>query len=105
MLTNSHDYLRPANEAERIYLESLVQEDFSWCHPGETLDDLRRRAPFSREDQGLLREWMEFAAARAAMRGAAAPAGAPLAEAAEQRRPAGLSLSCAKFPQLAARQA
>jgi hypothetical protein len=66
MLTNSHDYLRPADEAERIYLESLVREDFSWCHPGETLDDLRRRAPFSREDQGLLREWMEFAVMRAA---------------------------------------
>ncbi len=83
MLTNSHDYLRPADEAERIYLESLVQENFSWCHPGETLDAVRRRAPFSREDQGLLREWMEFAVTRAEFRGAAALTGAPLAEAAE----------------------
>jgi len=83
MLTNSHDYLRPADEAERIYLESLVQEDFSWCHPGETFQDLRRRAPFSKEDQGLLREWMEVAALRAAMRRAAAQAESQFAEAAE----------------------
>ncbi len=66
MLTNSHDHFRPRSEAERAYLESLIREDFAACHPGETLDDIKRRAPFSRDDQGLLREWMEVAAVRAA---------------------------------------
>lgn len=66
MLTNSHDHFRLRSAAERAYLESLVREDFAACHPGETLEDAKRRAPFSRDDQGLLREWMEVAAARAA---------------------------------------
>jgi len=66
MLTNSHDYFQPRSDAERDRLEMLIREDFTRCHPDETLDDLRRRAPFSREDQGLLREWMALAVARAA---------------------------------------
>ncbi|WP_296712349.1 hypothetical protein [Rhodoblastus sp.] len=65
MLTNSHDYSRPTDETERAYLESLIRDDFLRCHPGESLDDVKRRAPFSRDDQGILREWMELAAARA----------------------------------------
>lgn len=32
----------------------------------ETLEDLKRRASFSKEDRGLLRDWMAVAAARAA---------------------------------------
>lgn len=48
------------------YLESLIRKDFERCHPGETLDDLKRRASFSKEDRGLLRDWMTVAAARAA---------------------------------------
>jgi len=36
------------------------------CHPDDTLDDLKRRASFSKEDRGLLRDWMAVAAARAA---------------------------------------
>ncbi|MBH5392196.1 hypothetical protein [Bradyrhizobium diversitatis] len=51
---------------ERTYLESLIREDFERCHPGETLEDLKRRASFSKEDRGLLRDWMAVAAARAA---------------------------------------
>jgi hypothetical protein len=51
---------------DRTFLESLIREDFERCHPGETLDDLKRRASFSREDRGLLRDWMAVAAARAA---------------------------------------
>jgi hypothetical protein len=51
---------------ETTYLESLIREDFERCHPGETLEDLKRRASFSKEDRGLLREWMAVAAARAA---------------------------------------
>jgi hypothetical protein len=66
MLSNSHDYVRPASEAERVYLEELIRADFAQCHPGETLEDIRRRASFSREDKGLLRDWMAIAAIRAA---------------------------------------
>lgn len=65
MLSDSHHYIRPANEAERTYLESLIREDFERCHPGETLEDVKRRASFSKEDKGLLRDWMAVAANRA----------------------------------------
>ena len=62
MLSNSHHHVRPANEAERAYLESLIRADFARCHPGETLEDIKRRASFSKEDKGLLRDWMAIAA-------------------------------------------
>jgi len=65
-LSDSYHYERPANETERAYLEALIREDFERCHPGETLDDVRRRAAFSKEDKGLLRDWMAVAAARRA---------------------------------------
>jgi hypothetical protein len=55
MPTSAHYDQRPTSEEERIYLESLIREDFERCHAGETLDDLKRRASFSREDRGLLR--------------------------------------------------
>ncbi|MGY2903392.1 hypothetical protein [Bradyrhizobium sp. URHC0002] len=44
-------------------LESLIRRDYERCHPGDTLDDLKRRAAFSKEDRGLLRDWMATAAA------------------------------------------
>jgi 5'-deoxynucleotidase YfbR-like HD superfamily hydrolase len=66
MPTNSNYDLRPASEEERAYLESLIREDFERCHPGETLEDFKRRASFSKEDKGLLRDWMAIAASRAA---------------------------------------
>ncbi|WP_434722836.1 hypothetical protein [Mesorhizobium sp. RIZ17] len=65
MLSNSHDFIRPADEAERARLESLVRGDYDRCHPGETFDDMKRRLSFSEEDQGLYRDWMALAAARA----------------------------------------
>ena len=66
MPTSSNYDLRPASEEERAYLESLIREDFERCHPGETLEDLKRRASFSKEDKGLLWDWMAIAASRAA---------------------------------------
>ncbi|QOZ55414.1 hypothetical protein [Bradyrhizobium sp. CCBAU 53338] len=74
MLSNSHHHVNPANEAERTYLESLIREDFERCHSGETLDDVKRRASFSKEDKGLLRDWMAVAATRAADEQAGSPA-------------------------------
>ena len=65
MLSDSHRYVLAANEAERAYLESLIREDFERCHPGETLEDIKRRSSFSKEDKGILRDWMAIAAARA----------------------------------------
>ena len=55
-----------AAQDETAYLESLIREDFERCHPGETLEDLKRRASVSREDRGLLRDWMAIAVSRAA---------------------------------------
>ncbi|MCS3725335.1 hypothetical protein [Bradyrhizobium betae] len=66
MLSNSHHHVNPANEAERTFLESLIRKDFERCHPGETLDDVKRRASFSKEDKGILRDWMAVAATQAA---------------------------------------
>lgn len=66
MLSNSHHYVRPASEAERAYLEQFIRADFARCHPGETLEDIKRRAPFSKEDKGLFRDWMAVAVIRAA---------------------------------------
>jgi hypothetical protein len=79
MLSDAHHYVRSANEAERAYLESLVCEDFARCHPGETLQDLKRRAAFSKEDRGLLRDWMASAASLAG----ADPTNSPFPQSAE----------------------
>jgi hypothetical protein len=73
MLSNSYHHVNPATEAERIHLESLIREDFEQCHPGETLEDVKRRASFSKEDKGLLRDWMAVAAIRATADGGAMP--------------------------------
>ncbi|CAH1696163.1 conserved hypothetical protein [Hyphomicrobiales bacterium] len=64
MLSNSHYFVRPKDDAERVYLESLVREDYDQCHPGETFDDMKRRIPFSKEDRGLYRDWLAVAAGR-----------------------------------------
>jgi hypothetical protein len=73
MRTNSR--LDSVSKDDPTYLESLVREDFERCHPGETLEDLKRRASFSKEDRGLLRDWMAVVAARAEAAGAANPFG------------------------------
>ncbi len=73
MLSNSHDFIRPADEAERVFLESLIRADYDRCHPSEDFDDMKRRMPYSREDQGIYRDWMVIAAARAEALRPAAP--------------------------------
>ncbi len=59
------DRTRPSDHDPRTRLESLIRADYERCHPGETLADLQRRARFSKEDKGLLRDWMAVAARRA----------------------------------------
>jgi hypothetical protein len=56
------------DKSERVYLESLIRSDYERCHPDETLEDLKHRAHFSKEDKGLLRDWMALAAERARAR-------------------------------------
>nr|WP_292838668.1 hypothetical protein [Mesorhizobium sp.] len=73
MLSNSHEFVRPTDEIERAYLESLVRADYDRSHPGETFEDMKRRRSFSKEDNGLYRDWMAIAAARAEAAHAASP--------------------------------
>lgn len=65
MLSDAHHFVRPADASERAYLESLIRADFDRCHPDETLDDVKRRAAFTKEDRRLYQDWMALAAARA----------------------------------------
>jgi hypothetical protein len=66
MLGDSYHFVSPTNDAEQAYLESLIAADFARCHPGESLEDIKRRATFSNGDRGLLRDWMALAGIRAA---------------------------------------
>ncbi len=68
MRSNSQHFVDPVDDAERAFLESMIREDFARCHPDDSLDDMKRRSAFSKEDRGLLRDWMSVAAARAATR-------------------------------------
>ncbi|MEM5493000.1 hypothetical protein [Hoeflea sp. AS16] len=56
----------PGTDEEWAIFESLVRDEYNRLHPDDTFEDLKRRARFSKEDQGLLRDWMALAAHRAA---------------------------------------
>jgi hypothetical protein len=56
----------PEDRELLAYYESLVASDYDRCHPGDSFEAMKLRARFSKEDQGLLNEWMALAAARAA---------------------------------------
>lgn len=43
------------------YLESLIRADYERCHPEDSFADLKHRARFSKEDKGLLRDWLAVA--------------------------------------------
>ena len=45
-------------------LESLVSRDYDRCHPGDSFADLKLRARFTKEDKGLLADWLSLAALR-----------------------------------------
>lgn len=42
-------------------LEAIAREAYDRCHPDDSFDDLTRRARFSKEDRGLLGDWLAFA--------------------------------------------
>lgn len=65
MLSNAYDFIVPASAAERRHLEAFVGEDFARCHPDESFAEIERRAAFTKEDKGLLREWLALATRRA----------------------------------------
>jgi hypothetical protein len=65
MTDGLHRRVAEDDGSARPDLEALIRADFDRCHPGQTLEDIKRRARFSEEDRGLLRDWMALAAWRA----------------------------------------
>ena len=47
-------------------IEELARAAYDACHPQDSFDDLKRRAAFSKEDRGLLRDWLAAAERKAA---------------------------------------
>lgn len=39
-------------------LEARAAQAYERCHPGDSFGDLKARARFSKEDRGLLTDWM-----------------------------------------------
>ncbi|MDN5927282.1 MAG: hypothetical protein L0I29_09430 [Hyphomicrobiales bacterium] len=54
----------PEDEGLFGYYGSLIARDYERCHPGDSFEAMKLRACFSKEDQGLLKQWMAIAAAR-----------------------------------------
>lgn len=51
----------PARAEDRARLEALAAREYVRCHPDDTFENLVARARFSKEDRGLLRDWMVMA--------------------------------------------
>jgi hypothetical protein len=69
MVSGSHGGDSSADgDAKRPDLEALIRADYERCHPGDTLENMKQRARFSKEDRGLLGDWMALAALRAKAR-------------------------------------
>ena len=47
------------------HIEAVAREAYDRCHPDDTFEALKRRASFSKEDHGLLQQWLAFARASA----------------------------------------
>ena len=61
----SRQPLGPDDAKTRGYHELLVRAAYDRCHPDDTFEDLKHRAGFSKEDRGLLGDWMAIARERA----------------------------------------
>jgi len=55
---------RPLKDVEER-IEAIARETYDRCHPDDTFEALRHRAQFSKEDRGLLQQWLSFARAKA----------------------------------------
>lgn len=49
-------------------IEAIARAGYERCHPGDSFADLRRRARFTKEDRGLLRQWLDHAEQAASRR-------------------------------------
>ncbi len=47
--------------SDRHRRSKLIRAAYERCHPQDSFDDLQRRARFSKEDKGLLRDWLAIA--------------------------------------------
>lgn len=45
-------------------IERAICRDYERSYPGDTFENLKVRACFSKEDKGLLRDWMRIGAAK-----------------------------------------
>jgi hypothetical protein len=55
---------RSNDDAKRqLRVEEIARAAFDRCHPGDSFDDMKRRASFSKEDRYLLADWLAFAEA------------------------------------------
>jgi len=52
---------RPADGDRARRIETIARAAYDRCHRDDTFDDMKRRAAFSREDQGLLADWLAYA--------------------------------------------
>ena len=46
-------------------IEAVARDAYDRCHPDDTFDALKQRSQFSKEDGGLLRQWLALARAKA----------------------------------------
>ncbi|MGV8840125.1 MAG: hypothetical protein ACWA6X_07455 [Bauldia sp.] len=65
--------IEPGDPAIREALEALIRDEYQHCHPDDSLHALKHRAGFSKEAQGLLRDWMTVAVRRARREGLIVP--------------------------------
>ncbi|AKH98808.1 hypothetical protein IMCC20628_00072 [Hoeflea sp. IMCC20628] len=52
----------PETDEAWVEFQSLVSDEYGRLHSDDTFEDLKHRARFSKEDQGMLRDWMAIAA-------------------------------------------
>lgn len=46
------------DQARERRIDEVARAAYDDCHPGDSFDDLKRRAAFSKEDRMLLRDWL-----------------------------------------------
>lgn len=56
----------PSQTGNRQAIEEWARVAYDACHPDDSFADLKRRAPFSKEDRCLLRDWLAAAEQRSA---------------------------------------
>lgn len=49
--------MRMNEELGEAAIDALARRLYDRCHPDDSFDEMRRRARFSKEDRGLLRDW------------------------------------------------